>query len=136
MSTKIYNGSCACGELHFKANGESEGAVVCYCLDCRKNSGHVGQIMGTYSTENVEIEDSGDNLGRYTFTNTASGKPKEKLFCKNCGCTILTLLEAYPGKTFVRTTLFDDPFDGYEPVTVLFEETKEKKMGKLLAKFN
>lgn len=47
-------------------------------------------------------------LSTYVLRDTHSGQPKEKSFCKTCGCTIWTEPGAAKGKFyFVRASLFD-----------------------------
>ena len=35
------NGSCLCGAVTFEVTGRPEGASVCHCSQCRKQSGHL-----------------------------------------------------------------------------------------------
>lgn len=124
-----YEGSCVCGKIQMKLIGAPSGNLICYCSDCRKNSGHLGQIMAVYDTNNVEITDTENNLGEYEIKKTNSGLPKHKQFCRNCGCTIRTLLESLQGKSCVRSTLLDVKFSNFMPTEALFEEEKTKFTG-------
>ncbi|WP_317055965.1 GFA family protein [Roseovarius rhodophyticola] len=37
----MFKGSCLCGDVTFEVNAPAEGASVCHCGQCRKQSGHV-----------------------------------------------------------------------------------------------
>lgn len=119
-------GSCLCGSVTYKLTGEPSAKVVCYCNGCRKNSGHIGQIMGKFNSESVEILDPEHHLGKFEVRNTFSGVPKEKQFCLRCGCTIRTVLGSDPGYSYVRTTLVDGSFEGLEPTVALNDEIRRE----------
>jgi hypothetical protein len=53
---------------------------------------------------------SNERTGTYVIagTETASGKPKPKVFCGNCGCTLYTVPAKWNGKRIVvRTSLLE-----------------------------
>lgn len=125
----IYKGTCVCRAITISLAGKPEGTVVCYCLDCRKNSGHLGQIIAAYDTEKVEIIDGANQLREYLITATDSGKLKHKEFCGRCGCTIRAILESVPGKSFVRSTLLDEGFEDFIPSNALFPDVRAEYVG-------
>lgn len=124
-----YNGACVCGAITISLEGKPEKTVVCYCSDCRKNSGHLGQIIAAYDKEKVQIGDPDSQLRDYLITKTGSGKPKTKEFCGRCGCTIRTILESVPGKYLVRLSLLDHGFPDFVPENKLFPEVKTAYVG-------
>ncbi|CAN3365183.1 hypothetical protein DICA3_E22254 [Diutina catenulata] len=108
-------GSCVCGAVAFTANGPPMEVYTCCCCDCRKNAGHLGQAVGRWLSKDVDMRDPDNKLKTYVITKTESGKPKDKLFCGECGVTIGTRPGNHePGKqrTHLRVTLFDE----FDPV--------------------
>jgi len=106
--------------------GEPQRVYVCYCGDCRKNSGHLGQINAPYAVEDVTIDDPDNVVGEYVVKVTKSGKPKHKFFCLRCGCTIRTACESLPGKSIVRVMILDDANGRFVPEEALFAEEKNR----------
>ena len=37
----MFKGSCLCGDITFTVEGDAQGASVCHCSQCRKQSGHL-----------------------------------------------------------------------------------------------
>lgn len=122
-----FKGSCICESIKFEVSGEPEDSVHCYCKDCRKNSGALGQITSSYSSTNFEISDDESVLKEYTIKKTASGFPKKKNFCGKCGCTIFTVPMKFDGQIIViRPTLLDDSFPVFMPTKAIFEDEKKR----------
>lgn len=123
--TLTSKGSCLCGSIQVSISGEPIKRFVCYCSDCRKGSGHLGQFIVMLDTKDIEISDSNSRLKEYTVTSTKSGFPKRKQFCCECGCTILTLPMKFKGeKAMFRPSLLDEKFSHYSPTQMVFEEAK------------
>ncbi|RLV92245.1 hypothetical protein JA1_003272 [Spathaspora sp. JA1] len=122
-----YTGSCLCGEVTFKLNGEPSRTMTCYCTDCRKGAGALGQFITVYDTKNVEINDPNSKIGEYIVQKTKSGLPKKKQFCTGCGCTLRTLPGKYNGEvSMIRQALLDDDFSKHVPQASIFNEEKER----------
>lgn len=121
----MVKGSCVCGSITFNTSADPVVNMECYCLDCRKNSGHLGQVISKFNTLEVTIDDPKRVLKTYVINKTQSGKPKHKVFCSECGCTIATLPQTYNGEiTMLRTTLLDEFPQSYAPTKRLFEDEK------------
>lgn len=133
--SKVYHGSCVCGSVKIELSGPPERVMACYCSDCRKNSGNLGQINARYKVENVKTIDPENNVADFVQTKTASGQPKHKYFCRNCGCTIRTAPEVAPGLTFVRYTILDDADDAFQPAGAINEDVKDKFTGNVKCKY-
>ncbi|KAK9452454.1 Mss4-like protein [Dipodascopsis uninucleata] len=122
---KQYTGSCLCGGITFALNNISENRVTCYCIDCRKGSGHLGQVLAFYLKDDITIVDEESNMKEWIVSSTQSGYPKRKLFCGKCGCTIATIPMKYNGdKIVVRTSLLDSDFEKFVPKKRIFEQVK------------
>jgi hypothetical protein len=59
----------------------------------------------------VQLTVADDAISEYTFTDTSSGSPKLKAFCRTCGCPLWTVPSAAKGKfLLIRTTLLEDGY--------------------------
>lgn len=136
MSARISKGGCQCGAVKISLKGEPVKSFICYCIDCRKASGHLGQMLSYYYTKNVEIMDSKFFLKELIVTKTKSGYPKKKEFCGNCGSTIRTLPMKYNGEvSMVRSTLLDENFIMCVPKIAIFEDSKIEYVERLQNEF-
>lgn len=124
--SKTYKGSCVCGAIQLEVTGSPDQTIICFCHDCRKNSGNLGQITACYDLSNVKIIDPENQIGEYVITKTGSGKPKHKEYCLKCGCTIRTIVESLPGKNIIRPTLLEEGFEDFTPQLALFEDEKAR----------
>jgi hypothetical protein len=62
--------------------------------------------MARVPRNDVTVSSGQDLISVYTFADTSSGAPKEKMFCKTCGATVWTIPGAAKGDFFfLRTTL-------------------------------
>ncbi|ANB14627.1 hypothetical protein AWJ20_2232 [Sugiyamaella lignohabitans] len=121
-------GSCLCGAVGFTAPTTPIATLACYCSDCRKGSGHLGQILAKYNESDVKIHDDKKVLKEYIVTATQSGFIKKKLFCGECGCTLLTIPTKHEGLYMVRSTLMDDPEiwrNNFVPAKALFDDSRK-----------
>ena len=108
-------GSCLCGALKLTISPPPTADTVspqikaaCYCLDCRKGSGGPQQTNAVFNTEDVTLHDPQSKAKTYIVTRTASGKPKDKVFCGECGCTMFTRPMAHEGRaTIVKIGIID-----------------------------
>lgn len=74
-------GSCLCGGVRYKIEGELRSVVACHCSQCRKQSGHFYAATRA-EKKNVTIEGE-DGLTWYRASENA-----ERGFCKNCGSAL------------------------------------------------
>ncbi|KZT51997.1 hypothetical protein CALCODRAFT_442262 [Calocera cornea HHB12733] len=93
MTTPLYIGACLCGGVSFTMMAEPSGINNCFCTDCRKNAGGPMQTNAEWAGDVMQITDADKLVTTYIITDTASGRPKIKCFCKRCGCTLWTLYE-------------------------------------------
>ena len=57
------------------------------------------------SDEEVEIE---GKTKTYNDTKTDSGNKLERIFCEKCGCPVVSISSAYPGKSSMATPFSAD----------------------------
>jgi hypothetical protein len=81
MSNK-YSGTCLCESVKFSI-GDTKAKFICYCIDCRKSSGHLGQLLAKIDTENLSIEDPTEQLKEYTITQNFKWLSQEEGFLQH-----------------------------------------------------
>ncbi|CAI4214112.1 unnamed protein product [Parascedosporium putredinis] len=80
-----YSGQCLCGGVALTVKSEPVTVLSCFCVHCSKGAGGCNQLIAKFATKDVEIQAEPGQISEYTFTDTSSGSPKEKAFCKTCG---------------------------------------------------
>ncbi|BCS29310.1 GFA family protein [Aspergillus puulaauensis] len=90
--TDTHTGNCLCGGVNFTVQGPPNTVYCCYCKDCSLGAGGPCQITASYFSSEFTLHDPDGLVARYEITTgTASGKPKDKYFCRRCGCTLFTI---------------------------------------------
>lgn len=65
--------------------------------------------MAKFAHNDVKLSASDKDITVHTFTDTASGAPKEKVFCRHCAVTIWTIPESIKGSfLLVRTPVLNE----------------------------
>ncbi|KAH7349246.1 Mss4-like protein [Plectosphaerella cucumerina] len=104
-----YTGSCLCGAVRLAISGEPAAVLSCFCQHCTKGAGGSHQLIAKFAEPDVQLTVADDAISEYTFTDTSSGSPKLKAFCRTCGCPLWTVPNAAKGKfLLIRTTLLED----------------------------
>lgn len=75
------SGSCLCTAVRYRVNGPLRPVVMCHCIQCRKQTGHV-MAATAVSRDDLDIEDT-EALGWYRSSDSA-----ERGFCRVCGSTL------------------------------------------------
>ncbi|KAI5818281.1 Mss4-like protein [Pyronema omphalodes] len=129
MSTPI-TGSCLCRSLKLviPAGITPIKTLLCHCIDCQKNSGAPFQSNAMFNTADIILEDPQGVLKTYQIAEgTASGKPKEKGWCGNCGCQVYTKPGHYEGRVMVvKTGFLDGGADHFPPQMEIFTADRAK----------
>jgi hypothetical protein len=99
-------GSCLCGalKLTIPASAKLIKSMACYCIDCQKNGGGPMQTNAMFAVSEVIVSDPEGQLRMYEIGGTSSGLPKEKAFCRRCGCCMFTKPGHYNGEIIVVKT--------------------------------
>lgn len=71
----MIEGSCLCGGVRWRFDGEPDGATACNCTACRRYG-----VLWAYDYENEGIKVSGPTQAY------VRGKALEFHFCATCGC--------------------------------------------------
>ncbi len=114
----MINGSCLCGDIHFETKATPQGASMCHCGQCRKQSG------GIWSS--AYVKDSDLTVTGPVSWFEASGTAKRG-FCARCGSYLfwkahdedttsfaLGAVEAPTGLTIEKHIFVGDKGDFYE----------------------
>ncbi|WBU53662.1 GFA family protein [Paracoccus sp. SCSIO 75233] len=102
----VQTGSCLCGACQVTADLKAE-AGVCHCGMCRKWTG--GIFIGVESSGPVSFNDDAP-LGVYRASEWG-----ERVFCRDCGSSLIWRTQDGTSHITVSVQLFDDP--GSFPVT-------------------
>ena len=81
-----YSGSCHCGMVTYKINGEPTWKVNCNCNWCQKTSGSAFRSFLIFKEEDITFD--GESLTSYEDTKTEHGRTMISQFCSNCGTQI------------------------------------------------
>jgi hypothetical protein len=85
----VMEGHCLCGAITVKIHdaelflGKRRGHM-CHCRNCRRIAGGIFGSNLAIEADKVEIIGS-ENLAAYLDTDTSSGVPMSRRFCRNCG---------------------------------------------------
>jgi hypothetical protein len=104
-------GHCLCGAVSYRFEGEPAAVVLCHCDDCQRHSGAAFSVNVIVPRSALKID--GSPRVRET-TGTESGKPRERLFCGECGSPMFTILTERPEIAIVKAGTLDDR-SGLEP---------------------
>ncbi len=76
MTTHVTRGSCLCGDIHFETEAEPQGASMCHCGQCRKQS---GGIWSSAYVKDAELTISG------AVSWFEASLQAKRGFCARCG---------------------------------------------------
>lgn len=101
MTETMYRGGCLCGAIRYRATGEPIRTSLCYCTQCRRQTGSAMPAFATFAATAVEIEQ-----GRPSGYSASSRAVRQ--FCPACG-SALFWREHGAGKVDVFLGSFDRP---------------------------
>jgi hypothetical protein len=102
MST--ITGGCLCGKIRYSANAEPAFVGLCHCHDCQKFTGSAFAAVIGLPKSAVTV--TGALKG---FTKQGdSGKPINRMFCPECGGSVMDEAEAAPGMVMIQAGTLDD----------------------------
>ncbi|KAF2835385.1 hypothetical protein M501DRAFT_1019905 [Patellaria atrata CBS 101060] len=129
-SDMVRKGSCVCGDISLEVRGEPVRVAACYCDHCRVNSGGFAQLGARFPSSALIVHDPNSLLNSYTFTDTSSGNPKQKYFCRTCGSNLYAAVNVPDGEGIVsvRVPILDPKFEdkGLHPKIEGFPQNKPR----------
>ena len=114
----MHHGSCQCGEIQFKIEGELGAIVCCHCSQCRKAQGTAFATNTPIESKNLIFSTPTTQLGTYE-----SSPGKVRTFCKACGTPIYSQLKSMPEVFRVRLGTIDSNFSS-KPIAHIFTASK------------
>lgn len=102
----MIEGSCLCGGVRFRYDGEIEEISLCHCSQCRKAHGAPYAAVGPVATERLQFLAGAGLLREYR-----SSPNKVRVFCSACGSPIFSARDDVPGVRRLRLGAVDTPFE-------------------------
>lgn len=99
-----YTGSCLCGGVSFRIQGELEPIQVCHCRQCRKAQGGPLTTVIPVDTSTFAILKGQALIHAYR-----SSPGKERLFCSVWGSPLWSRRDLLPDVVRIRAGLIDEP---------------------------
>ena len=114
----MFTGSCLCGGVQFRIEGELEPIQVCHCSQCRK-------AQGAPFATNTPVSTTAFHLvcGAELLTSFESSPGKERVFCSKCGSPIYSKKDTIPGVLRIRAGLINEPLSA-KPVAHFYTGSK------------
>lgn len=112
---------CLCGGLRVIVSAEPQRVAICHCTDCQRRSGVPLACNAHFRTEDVRME----GPSKVYLRDGQQGRKVRHHFCPECGTTVLSQGEKFPGMCMVVVGAFADP-DFPAPTVSVFEETMHR----------
>lgn len=110
----MYKGSCLCGGITWRLDGEPHDFNYCHCTSCRKASGSSFAANATVMTQRFTLADPRSLLREYE-----SSPGKLRAFCGRCGAPVYARRPAAPETLRIRMGTMDTSYDE-PPVAHIF----------------
>lgn len=94
-------GGCLCGAIRFRATGEPSYVCICYCTQCRRQSGSPMVVFPTYPLDRFEFLQG--RPGSFRASTFAT-----RQFCRDCGSPVSWQRDAAK-ELDLFLGLFDEP---------------------------
>jgi hypothetical protein len=92
MSAVTLSGSCLCGGVKYRVEGDLLTSVNCHCSMCRKAHGAAFRSGAV-----VKVQDFSWLQGEELVTDYRSSEQMHRMFCRICGSHMLARSDAHPG---------------------------------------
>ncbi|UVE16305.1 GFA family protein [Pseudomonas sp. LS44] len=95
-------GSCLCGAVRYRVEGELAPIQVCHCSQCRK-------AQGAPFATNIPVSEADFHLlqGAESLTAFESSPGKQRVFCSRCGSPVFSRNAKTPGVVRLRAGSLD-----------------------------
>jgi len=101
----MIEGSCLCGGVHYKYDGEIQEISMCHCAQCRKAQGTAFVAVGSVESAKFQLVSGSALLKQYR-----SSPNKIRVFCSNCGSPLYSELDGKPQVKRLRLGTIDTAF--------------------------
>ncbi|HLX22298.1 MAG TPA: GFA family protein [Usitatibacter sp.] len=97
-------GSCLCGEVKYRINGDPLAARICWCRDCQHLAAN-GTVNALFPSAAIEVTGKPAEYRKPAD----SGNEVLRRFCAKCGSHLFSDSSGRPGFTVVRVGTLDEP---------------------------
>ncbi len=98
------SGSCLCGGIRYRVDGELGAMVVCHCSRCRKANGSAFQAVVPIAAAAFELLEGAELLAGYE-----SSPGVHRMFCRRCASPLYSRRDAMPETLRLRVGTLDTP---------------------------
>lgn len=98
----MHQGSCLCGAVRYRINGDLGPIVFCHCRQCRKAQGSAFASNSPIRAADFELLSGADALRSYRATPL-----KERVFCGHCGSPLYSRRDDLPAVLRLRLGTLD-----------------------------
>lgn len=116
MNTARHRGSCLCGAVHYRVDGDFERVTHCHCSMCRKTHGAAFATYATVAERQLRIDSRADDGRADTSCNAGtlrwyrSSASVERGFCSGCGASLFWRDAVHePGRVAFSLGTLDTP---------------------------
>ncbi|HJV83257.1 GFA family protein [Noviherbaspirillum sp.] len=102
----MIEGSCLCGGVRYRYEGEFSTITVCHCSDCRKAQGSTSVVAAPIDAARLQWLQ-----GQGLITEYASSPGKMRAFCSRCGTPLYSRRDGSPDVLRLRMGTIDTPTD-------------------------
>jgi hypothetical protein len=99
-----YTGSCLCGGITLRIDGDMGQSQVCYCVQCRKSQGGPLATNVPVPVTAFQLRDDTNLLRSFE-----SSPGKHRAFCGRCVSPVLSRRDTVPGLVRIRAGLVNEP---------------------------
>jgi hypothetical protein len=110
---------CVCGKFRVIVSGEPKSVTICHCGACQRRSGVPWTCNAFYPRSDVRLE----GPYRVYVREGQEGRKIRQHFCPECGSTLYSTGEKFPGICMVVVGAFAAP-NFPAPTASVFEESK------------
>ncbi len=101
----MIEGSCLCGGVRYRYDGEIGEISLCHCSQCRKAHGSAFAAVSPVAAARFRIVAGADLLREYR-----ASPDKKRVFCGTCGSPIYSAKDDVPDVVRLRVGSVDTPF--------------------------
>ncbi len=98
------SGGCLCGNVHYSADTEPMFVGLCHCRDCQRFTGSAFALVIALPKTALKVTGALKGFAK----RGGSGQSIERLFCPECGASIMDEAQAMPGVVMVSGGTLDD----------------------------
>jgi hypothetical protein len=97
-------GGCLCGKVRYSADTEPAFVGLCHCRDCQKFTGSAFAAVVGLPKSAVTVTGTLKSFSKLGD----SGKSSRRMFCPECGASVVDEADAAPGLVMIGVGTLDD----------------------------